>query len=58
MSELNLDVWDENDYYLKDVVNLGHLAKTHVKLVDSYKFDFVDYKANENMPCLLYFKVR
>ena len=57
MADLNLDVWDEADYGLKDSRDLSFLVKTNKEQVKSLQFDFLTYKANENMPCFLYYKV-
>ena len=58
MSDLNSDIWDENDYMLKDTKNLAFLMKNNLKLINALSFDFIDYKANEQVPCLPYHRVR
>ena len=58
MADLNSEVWDDNDYMLKDTQNLIFLEKNHQNLIKSFHFDFVDYRSGENLPCLPYFRVK
>ncbi|CAD8068247.1 unnamed protein product [Paramecium primaurelia] len=48
------EVWEEEDFMFRNMINLQTLTKNHVKLLDNLKFEFVEYKANQLLACHLY----
>ncbi|CAD8070551.1 unnamed protein product [Paramecium primaurelia] len=38
------EVWEEEDFMFRNMINLQTLTKNHVKLLDNLKFEFVEYK--------------
>lgn len=48
--------WDDKDFYLKNQQNLKVFTKNNKERVKNLPFEFVDYKANMDFPCLIYHK--
>ena len=51
---LTQDLFNENDYVLKNHFNIKTLPRNNISRIENMDMDFVDYKANQKIPCLIY----
>lgn len=51
---LKQDLFNENDYVLKNHFNVKTLPRNNISRIDNMNMEFVDYKANQKVPCLIY----
>jgi len=48
------EVWDQNEYLHRQMVNLKSIPANHLMKLKTLKFDFVEYKTNHLIACHLY----